>query len=222
MKKQLAFLLAVLLLGGCSAGAESSAGESASLLTGETVSGIITKVNGNEITLELVTLNQPAVPEEAGEKAGAPEERPQNPEEAPRGESQAPGGDSGLSGREDRGSAPGGGNRGERPSGEMPQGGSALRQDAPGRNAVLWRGKEQPAERLHPHRGDRPLPDPGGGGGTDPYRHQPGVQQPVHRPLGDHHLPGGRGHPGTGAGAPIAILKEAFFCGKHHPNERHQ
>lgn len=124
MKKQLAFLLAVLLLGGCSAGAESSAGESASLLTGETVSGIITKVNGNEITLELVTLNQPAVPEEVGEKAGAPEERPQNPEEAPRGESQAPGGDSGLSGREDRGSAPGGGNREERPSGEMPQGGA--------------------------------------------------------------------------------------------------
>ena len=57
MKRPLAIFLTILLLGGCAAAAEDSSSSSA-LLTGETVSGIITKVNGNEITLDLVTLAQ--------------------------------------------------------------------------------------------------------------------------------------------------------------------
>ena len=59
MKKVLASALALLLLAGCAfpQGAASSQSASGSILTGETVSGIITQVNGNEITLDLVRLS---------------------------------------------------------------------------------------------------------------------------------------------------------------------
>ena len=75
MKQMIALTLALALLGGCgSAPPDSSASQQ---LSGETVSGIITKVNGNEISLELVTLRQgagalPAGEEETGTEAAAP------------------------------------------------------------------------------------------------------------------------------------------------------
>ena len=75
MKKMIALTLALALLGGC--GSAPPASSASQQLSGETVSGIITKVNGNEISLELVTLRQgagalPAGEEETGTEAAAP------------------------------------------------------------------------------------------------------------------------------------------------------
>lgn len=75
MKHTIALALALALLGGC--GSAPPASSASRQLSGETVSGIITKVNGNEISLELVTLGQgagalPAGEEEAGTEAAAP------------------------------------------------------------------------------------------------------------------------------------------------------
>lgn len=119
MKRVLALALSLLLLGGCAEKEEN--GSSVSLLTGETVSGIITKVNGNEITLDLVTLASD------GGFRGAAGETP-IPDES--GETQRGERTSGGS-REDRGGPPsgdglpsGGGDfsPGDLPSGEMPEG----------------------------------------------------------------------------------------------------
>ena len=75
MKQMIALTLALALLGGC--GSAPPASSASQQLSGETVSGIITKVNGNEISLELVTLRQgagalPAGEEETGTEAAAP------------------------------------------------------------------------------------------------------------------------------------------------------
>lgn len=75
MKQMIALTLAFALLGGC--GSAPPASSASQQLSGETVSGIITKVNGNEISLELVTLRQgagalPAGEEETGTEAAAP------------------------------------------------------------------------------------------------------------------------------------------------------
>lgn len=75
MKQMIALTLALALLGGC--GSAPPASSASQQLSGETVSGIITKVNGNEISLELVTLRQgagalPAGEEETGAEAAAP------------------------------------------------------------------------------------------------------------------------------------------------------
>ena len=76
MKQMIALTLALALLGGC--GSAPPASSASQQLSGETVSGIITKVNGNEISLELVTLRQgagalPAGEEETGTEAAAGE-----------------------------------------------------------------------------------------------------------------------------------------------------
>lgn len=75
MKQMIALTLVLALLGGC--GSAPPASSASQQLSGETVSGIITKVNGNEISLELVTLRQgagalPAGEEETGTEAAAP------------------------------------------------------------------------------------------------------------------------------------------------------
>ena len=75
MKQMIALTLALALLGGC--GSAPPASSASQQLSGEKVSGIITKVNGNEISLELVTLRQgagalPAGEEETGTEAAAP------------------------------------------------------------------------------------------------------------------------------------------------------
>ena len=91
MKRPLAIFLTILLLGGCAAAAEDSSSSSA-LLTGETVSGIITKVNGNEITLDLVTLAQTSSRgEEKTPEAPQEERSPGDPQpgEQPSGGSRA-------------------------------------------------------------------------------------------------------------------------------------
>ena len=79
-----------LLLGGCAGAAEEASSQSMAL-SEETVSGIITQVNGNEITLDLVTLasagpggGENAAPAEDGEapegEAPSGEEMPEMPE----------------------------------------------------------------------------------------------------------------------------------------------
>ena len=79
-----------LLLGGCAGAAEEASSQSMALAE-ETVSGIITQVNGNEITLDLVTLasagpggGENAAPAEGGEapegEAPSGEELPEMPE----------------------------------------------------------------------------------------------------------------------------------------------
>lgn len=129
MKRVLALALSLLLLGGCAEKEEN--GSSVSLLTGETVSGIITKVNGNEITLDLVTLasdggfrgaaGETPIPDESGETQRG--ERTSGGSREDRGGRQQSG--------EDRGGPPsgdempsGGGDfsPGDLPSGEMPEG----------------------------------------------------------------------------------------------------
>ena len=125
MKRPLAIFLTILLLGGCAAAAEDSSSSSA-LLTGETVSGIITKVNGNEITLDLVTLaqtssrgeeNPPEAPWEE-RSPGDPQqgEQPSGGSREGRGERQ--GGGAGQGGELSRGETPQG--SGDLPAGELP------------------------------------------------------------------------------------------------------
>ena len=80
----------------------SGSQSSSQAITGETVSGIITQVNGNEITLELVTMS--------GMGGGAPGSGSAG--DSPNGEAS-----SGQEGAPDRGNAAGGQNR-EFPSGE--------------------------------------------------------------------------------------------------------
>ena len=127
MKRPLAIFLTILLLGGCAAAAEDSSSSSA-LLTGETVSGIITKVNGNEITLDLVTLAQtssrgeektPEAPQEE-RSPGDPQqgEQPSGGSREGRGERQ--GGGAGQGGELSRGETPQG--SGDLPAGELPGG----------------------------------------------------------------------------------------------------
>lgn len=132
MKRVLALALSLLLLGGCAEKEENSS--SASLLTGETVSGIITKVNGNEITLDLVTLasdggfrgaagetpsgesGETPSPDESGEARQG--ERPSGDDRGSRRES-----GEGRSGPPDRGGMPsGGGDFSPGDLGETPQG----------------------------------------------------------------------------------------------------
>lgn len=107
MKRLTALLLALFLLGGCTAPGESPESSSEALLTGETVSGIITKVNGNEITLDLVTMNQVPAREDSGEQPPSGEKK--------RGEE--PGGSRGEQGE---GRSPAGAGQGEPPAGGMP------------------------------------------------------------------------------------------------------
>ena len=68
MKQMIALTLALALLGGCGSAPPDSA--ASQQLSGKKVSGIITKVNGNEISLELVTLRQGAGAFPAGEETG--------------------------------------------------------------------------------------------------------------------------------------------------------
>lgn len=112
MKKVIASALALLLLAGCAlpGGAASSQSASASVLTGETVSGIITQVNGNEITLDLVTL--------AGEGAASPGEEGAADREAPAPqENERPAGGRGSGGRGEAPSGAGGDGMPSPPSG---------------------------------------------------------------------------------------------------------
>lgn len=108
----LALGLALAFLGGCgSAPVEES---STVLLTGETVSGIITKVNGNEITLDLVTLAEaaaPQVPRDEETPGGSQAQEGESPSPSP-GE-----GKERRSGREN-GSGEGGGIPGGGPEGD--------------------------------------------------------------------------------------------------------
>lgn len=137
-KAALALALVLALLGGCGGtsrdpgGAESSSSREA---TGETVSGIITKVNGNEVTLELVTLEQQQQlrgedgpqPAEGSEPSGGMEEGRDGQES---GRDRRQGGGSGEGGPGGRSSGSersfGGGempSMGETPTGGMPSGG---------------------------------------------------------------------------------------------------
>lgn len=109
-----AMALVLALLAGCAlpGGAASSQSASASVLAGETVSGIITQVNGNEITLDLVTL--------AGEGAASPGEEETADRETPAPqENERP---AGGRGNGSRGEAPSGGRGEGMPS--PPSGGS--------------------------------------------------------------------------------------------------
>lgn len=109
-----AMALVLALLAGCAlpGGAASSQSASASVLAGETVSGIITQVNGNEITLDLVTL--------AGERAASPgEEETADRETTVPQENERP---AGGRGNGSRGEAPSGGRGEGAPS--PPSGGS--------------------------------------------------------------------------------------------------
>lgn len=122
MKRPLAILLTILLLGGCAAAGEDSSSSSA-LLTGETVSGIITKVNGNEITLDLVTLAQTSSRgEEKASKAPQSSQEGSSPDDPRQGE--RPSGGS-LEGRGER-KGSGTGQGGEFSRGETPQGSGSL------------------------------------------------------------------------------------------------
>lgn len=75
----IALVLVLILLGGCAlpGGTAPSQSGSASILTGETVSGIITQVNGNEITLDLVTL---AGEGNASQRGAAPDQAASSPQ----------------------------------------------------------------------------------------------------------------------------------------------
>ena len=98
-------LAATLLLSGCGAVEEavesvmarvSSSGSSESqVITGETVSGIITQVNGNEITLDLVTLDG-AMGGQGGPGSGGPSGEEEASGRAPAGEGEAPSGEGGM------------------------------------------------------------------------------------------------------------------------------
>ncbi len=113
MKKVLASALALLLLAGCAfpQGAASSQSASGSILTGETVSGIITQVNGNEITLDLVRLS--------GEGSAPPQtEETQGQALPPFQEGERPEGGQGTGSQGERASGTGGEGRPSRPSGE--------------------------------------------------------------------------------------------------------
>ena len=77
-RKILALALVLALLGGCNSlpggpgGAEDpSSGQE---MAGETVSGIITKVNGNEVTLDLVTLERQRAPQAEDSRSPAGEQ----------------------------------------------------------------------------------------------------------------------------------------------------
>lgn len=97
-------LAATLLLSGCDAVEEavesvmarvSSSGSSESqVITGETVSGIITQVNGNEITLDLVTLDG-AMGGQGGPGSGGPSGEEEASGQVPAGEGEAPSGEGG-------------------------------------------------------------------------------------------------------------------------------
>ena len=127
MKRPLAIFLTILLLGGCAATAEDSSSSSA-LLTGETVSGIITKVNGNEITLDLVTLAQTSSRgEEKTFEAPREERSPGDPQQGEQpsggsreGRGERQGGGAGQGGELSRGETPQG--SGDLPAGELPGG----------------------------------------------------------------------------------------------------
>ena len=93
-RKILALALVLALLGGCNSlpggpgGAEDpSSGQE---MAGETVSGIITKVNGNEVTLDLVTLERQRLPQAddsrlpAGEQPGQTESGSQEEARGPK------------------------------------------------------------------------------------------------------------------------------------------
>ena len=113
MKKVLASALALLLLAGCAfpQGAASSQSASGSILTGETVSGIITQVNGNEITLDLVRLS--------GEGSAPPQtEETQGQALPPFQEGERPEGGRGTGSQGESASGTGGEGRPSRPSGE--------------------------------------------------------------------------------------------------------
>ena len=130
MKRVLALALSLLLLGGCAEKEENSS--SVSLLAGETVSGIITKVNGNEITLDLVTLaSDVGFREAAGETpSGESGETPSPDESGEARQGERPSGDdrgsrqgAGQGGPPDRDGMPsGGGDFSPGDLGEMPQG----------------------------------------------------------------------------------------------------
>ena len=141
MKKAvLALALVLALLGGCGGisrdpgGAESSSSQE---VTGETVSGIITKVNGNEVTLELVTLEQQQQPRGEDEPQSAAGSEPSGGME------------------EDRGGQEGGGNRRQGNSGEGGPGGRASGAERP------FGGGEMPSMGETPTGGM-----PSGGGGS--------------------------------------------------------
>lgn len=113
MKKVIASALALLLLAGCAfpQGAASSQSASGSILTGETVSGIITQVNGNEITLDLVRLS--------GEGSAPPQtEETQGQALPPFQEGERPEGGRGTGSQGERASGTGSEGRPSRPSGE--------------------------------------------------------------------------------------------------------
>lgn len=124
MKRPAALFLALLLLTGCAAGEEAAGEEETALLTGETVSGIITKVNGNEITLDLVTFDQPSAGP-SGEERGEPREEAPSPgqsgdapgEQPRQGEGRSRQREGGGSGRPREQDAPAAGGM------ELPQGG---------------------------------------------------------------------------------------------------
>lgn len=138
MKKAvLALALVLALLGGCGGtsrdpgGTESSSSQE---LTGETVSGIITKVNGNEVTLELVTLEQQQPPRGEDEPQSAADSEPSGGMEEGRGGQEGGGnrrqgnsGEGGPGGRASGAERPFGGGEmpsmGETPTGGMPSGG---------------------------------------------------------------------------------------------------
>ncbi len=130
MKRMFSLFLALLLLAGCAQKEESSS--SVSLLAGETVSGIITKVNGNEITLDLVTLAS-----DRGVRGGGGE-APGDGEEAPSEEPPALGdGEEAPSGE-----LPAIGDGGEAPSGERPSFGDGAQQgERPDRGNREGRGE---------------------------------------------------------------------------------
>jgi len=117
-----ALALALALLAGCggpplpAGGEESSSGQDDA---GRTVSGIITKVNGNEITLDLVTMSGQQAPreEDAGEAPvlAGEDETPQTPSGRENGERRQQ--------KQEREEGSSGG--GERPSGEGEPGGQA-------------------------------------------------------------------------------------------------
>ena len=127
MKRPLAIFLTILLLGGCAAAAEDSRSSSA-LLTGETVSGIITKVNGNEITLDLVTLAQTSSRGEEKTPEAPQEER--SPGDPQQGEQPSGGSREGRGERQTRG-PDGGGRFREGTEGPRFSGGGGLA-DSPG------------------------------------------------------------------------------------------
>lgn len=107
MKQMIALTLALALLGGC--GSAPPASSASQQLSGEKVSGIITKVNGNEISLELVTLRQGAGAFPSGEETGTEAAAP-------------PAGGSGQGQGQDQGGRSSGQGQGSRASGQGDRG----------------------------------------------------------------------------------------------------